>query len=531
MQQVMRPYATAGIALVGASIIAVTPVAAPLPEIAMRPVKLVDAWSDLLTDTTANLQNIAANADPTAISGLFSALGTNPLGVIDAFFNVTPTVDASIGTLPATVNIELPPGLEVLLAQIGAEGATFNAINDVVAQLATNPSGAFNTLLEAPATILNAFFNGQDNISLLDGTINIAGFNGILAPLQDVSINLNLTNLLDALGLGNIGLNTLGIDLTSLLNQIGLGNLDLAGLFTALGIGNDGLGTLLGDPTLSSLLGDLGLSGLGLGSFNLTDILSGLGLDGNVDLNNLSLGTVLGAFGLDSPINLSLSGLLTDLGFGSVVHEGLGNLLSTLPSGLLTGALSSLNGVLGTLLNPLTSVPVLGPLLTSALATAHLNLNSLLDVTNLETALNGITIGDLLGGQGLDTTVSGLLGDLGIAVPDNLTVGGILTDLGFSSSTADLTLSGLLGDLGIGDTGLTDLLNTVDLNTLLGDLGLSDLPLNLANLGDLTDLTIGGLLGDLGLGDIATINIDGFGGLGTLLADVIPQQILTSLGM
>ncbi len=55
MQYALRPYATAGVALVGASIIAVTPVAAPLPELQARSVKLVDAWSDLLTDTTTNL--------------------------------------------------------------------------------------------------------------------------------------------------------------------------------------------------------------------------------------------------------------------------------------------------------------------------------------------------------------------------------------------------------------------------------------------------------------------------------------------
>ena len=122
-----------------------------------------------------------------------------------------------------------------------------------------------------------------------------------------------------------------------------------------------------------------------------------------------------------------------------------------------------------------------------------------------------------------------MLGDLGINIPDNLTVGGILTDLGFASGTADLTLSGLLTDLGIGGTGIGDLLNTVNLGDLLGDLGLSDLPLNLSNLGDLTDLTVGGLLGDLGLGDIASVNIDGFGGLATLLTDVIPQQILAAL--
>ena len=87
-------------------------------------------------------------------------------------------------------------------------------------------------------------------ISLLNGIIDITGFNGILAPLQDVSIDLNLPDLLNALGVGNLSLSNLGVDLGSLLNQLGLGNLDLGGLLSALGLSNEGLGTLLGDPTL-----------------------------------------------------------------------------------------------------------------------------------------------------------------------------------------------------------------------------------------------------------------------------------------
>ena len=215
MQHALRPYATAGVALVGASIIAVTPLAVPLPDVQARQVKLVDAWSDLVADTTANLQNIATNADPTAISGVFSALLTNPIGVIQALTDLTPTVT---GSLPGGITVELPPGLELALGQFGAEGATLNAINEVVAQLATNPAGALNTLFEAPATILNGFLNGEDNISLLNGIINIAGFNGILAPTQDVSVSLNLPDLLNALGLGNLSLSNL--DLSSLLSQI-----------------------------------------------------------------------------------------------------------------------------------------------------------------------------------------------------------------------------------------------------------------------------------------------------------------------
>ena len=57
MQQALRPYATAGIALVGASMIAVTPLAVPPPKVQVRPVQLVDAWSDLVTNTTANLDS------------------------------------------------------------------------------------------------------------------------------------------------------------------------------------------------------------------------------------------------------------------------------------------------------------------------------------------------------------------------------------------------------------------------------------------------------------------------------------------
>src|SRR5438128_2067578 len=120
MQYALRPYATAGVALVGASIIAVTPMAAPPPKVEMRPVKLVDAWSDLLTDTTANLDSIVANADTTGIASVFNALLTNPAGVIEAFTNLEPTVTTGVG-IPLTVGVELPPGLEVLIAQLGAE--------------------------------------------------------------------------------------------------------------------------------------------------------------------------------------------------------------------------------------------------------------------------------------------------------------------------------------------------------------------------------------------------------------------------
>lgn len=170
--------------------------AAPTPGVQVRPVQLVDAWPDPFTDTAANLRNIASNANLSDISQVFSALFTNPLGVISA---LDPTVTTTSG-LPITVGVELTPALELALAQLVAEGATLTAINDVVGQLESDPSNALSTLFEAPATILNGLLNGEDNVSLLDGIITIPAFNGILAPEQSMTVDINLSDLVNALG-------------------------------------------------------------------------------------------------------------------------------------------------------------------------------------------------------------------------------------------------------------------------------------------------------------------------------------------
>ncbi len=77
------------------------------------------------------------------------------------------------------------------------------AINGVLAQLSADPSNALNILYEGAATVLNAELNGADNVSLLGGIINIPLFNGLLAPEQSLTVDLNLTDLMNALGLGN----------------------------------------------------------------------------------------------------------------------------------------------------------------------------------------------------------------------------------------------------------------------------------------------------------------------------------------
>jgi len=582
MQNSLRPYATAGVAIVGASIIAVTPmVAAPPIGVQARPVKLVDAWSDLISNTTANLDSIISNANSSDISQVFSDLLTNPYGVLAAFANVDPTVTTDLTSLPGTISVELPPGLELAIAGLGSSGATLTALESVAQQLQSDPS--FTNLYEGVATVLNAYLNGQDNISLLDGAITIPLYNGILAPETSLDVNINLTSLIDALGLGNTPLTDL--DLSSLLSQIGLGDLNLGTLFSDLGLSTKGLGDLLGDPTLGTLLNDLGLGGLtstdglNLGSFGLTTLLSDLGL--NTDLGDVSLTQLLNALDLNIPVSdFSLTGLISDLfpngidvgsvNLGTLVTDlgiggdTLGTLLgttevgdlATLLSNTITTSLGStladaVNALLGTLTPPLSISDLVDP---TDLATA-------LDSVKLSTLVNDLTLGsgnsmgtlsltDLLNDLGLGSTTTGdfgsltaLLTDLGIKLPSttDLTISGLLTDvlnqLGLPiPATGDISLAALLTDLGgltnsILDTNVGSLLNSLNLGDLLGDLGLSSLPLNLSDLGDLSNLTLGDLLGDLGLGDLASVSVEPLGGFDTLLADVVPQQILAALGM
>ncbi len=227
MQNALRPYATAGVALVGASIIAVTPLAVPPPRVETRPVQLVDAWSELVANTTANLDSIISNASSSDITQLFDQLVTNPFGVIEALANFDPTVTADLGSLPATISVELPPGLELAIAGLGATGATLTTLETVAQQLQTDPS--LNNIFEGLATVLNANLNGAETVSLLNGAITIPLYNGLLAPETSANIDINLPDLVNALGLGNTPLTDL--DLSSLLSQIGLGDLNLGTLF------------------------------------------------------------------------------------------------------------------------------------------------------------------------------------------------------------------------------------------------------------------------------------------------------------
>ncbi len=290
-----------------------------------------------------------------------------------------------------------------------------------------------------------------------------------------------------------------------MLGQLGLGSLNLGQLFDALQLNGSplsdaGLGNVAGRRR-STPVTDTGRfveparprqPGFA-GTFDLTSVLSGLGLD-TTDLNSLTLDQVLTAFNINPDL--------------SILNEGLGSLLTT--------------GQTDSILAVLTSLGI--PSIVSG---------------DLTQALNAVSLGSLLGITNTsDDNLAGLLAALGINndTGSDVTVGTLLTDLGFPSSTGDLTLSQLLGDL-VNTSSLdplnlniTDALNnTLDLGQLLSALGLSSLPLNLSDLGDLSGLNLDGLLGDLGLGNLADVTVSPLGGLITELVDTVPQQILAAL--
>ncbi|QZA09704.1 hypothetical protein K3U94_11040 [Mycolicibacter heraklionensis] len=542
-EPISRSCVTAGLALVSAGIVTVAPVSVPLPATAASPgVALTTSYGDLFANTWDNIERISANTDWSAISQLFTAMFSNPVGVIEAASNFTLAVDADAASLPATVSVQLSPGLELLIAGLASHVATLDALFGVVDDLG-DPATAFTALFNAPATLLDAYLNGQHNLSLLGGIISIPVFNGILAPEQNLEIDLDLSRLLQMLGLGTPDLSNLNLD--GVIDQVRLGTLTLGGLLSGLGFSDDGVGDLLKSATNVSTLGDLldflGLGDLGLSRYSLTALLGDLGpdtdfyrnLDLDLALGNFRLVDVLSAFGVDAAIPLGLGQVLAGLGDGDLAGEQLGSLLSDV--GLLTEVLSWLNATAADLFDP---IPLLGPLLTGLLS-------DLLGGDGLEALLNNFTVGDLLGDLHLDDTVSSVLASVGGALLSvgNLTLGGVLQDLGFDDSVGSLTLRDVLDGLGgalggvltDGPLGLdlTWLLNGFDVGDLVGFLGLDDLSLNLGDLvGDwvnpyLADLLEGFVQGDVNL---AGASVGAFGGTFTELFVSWPQQVLAMLG-
>lgn len=216
----IRPYFNAGVALVGASVIAAAPLAPAPPHIALPTIRsaevaltsAADAYAQLLDNTFTNVGTLANQAfqngvaplltqflknQLTLVQGLWSAAEqalqiSNPssvpavlqkalseiaagqfqtasetisTGVIQVAFPFLPSLLQPLNNFVAVVNqlpnIVLIGSLAVIqppLALVQATGQAVQAVADALA--AGDPSGVVNAIVSAPAVMLNGFLNG-----------------------------------------------------------------------------------------------------------------------------------------------------------------------------------------------------------------------------------------------------------------------------------------------------------------------------------------------------------------------------------
>ena len=161
MQRNLQPWITTGVVLVGASLIAVNPVATRLPDAQHRSIQLVDYdefdLSQLASTTEANWSGLETGlgssnwlTDPDISQGLSTVLG-----------------DLSTGTSnPVTNPISLLTEGALLLTSSGdasnAASTALTAVTDNVESALS--SGDYSTALTdleyGPTTVLYAFLNG-----------------------------------------------------------------------------------------------------------------------------------------------------------------------------------------------------------------------------------------------------------------------------------------------------------------------------------------------------------------------------------
>lgn len=131
MQQTLRPYATAGIAIVGTSLIAVTPAVAPMPDTySTRGVALTDLaeslapWQDILNTASANITTLLNNFY-IAPGVAWQQLGVNLADYAQQFLD-----NPSSSTL-ASINDQIQEHLKAVLTGYTLQDATQATMDQV----------------------------------------------------------------------------------------------------------------------------------------------------------------------------------------------------------------------------------------------------------------------------------------------------------------------------------------------------------------------------------------------------------------
>jgi hypothetical protein len=489
MQRNPQLWITTGIALVGASLVAVTPVTAPRPDVQHRQFRLTDYdefdLSQLTTTTEANwsgLETVLSSSnwltDPDISQGLSTVLS-----------------DLSTGTSnPVTNPISLLTEGALLLTSSGdaanAASTALTAVTDNVESALS--SGDYSTALtdleNGPTTLLDAYLNGypetvgsgliSPEFGLLTNTTDGAA-TGEIDALQQVSNTI--ADEVSAVG---------GGDLTTTPTLVDPGSLDLS-------------------VNVSTILNDLAPSGTVTLPFSLDSLLSDAAPSGTLTLP-VTLDQLLSDAAPNGTLTLpvTLDQLLAGATPGGTV---------TLPISL-DGLLIDAAGSSGDITIPITPDQVLGDALgNGGSLSVSLNEESILG----DIAPNGITISQsfpIIGTQHISVPLSTIESALGlnsssainVSIPDSTVLSDLESALG-SSGNQDITvpvsdLESVLGTAGSQDISVS----TSTLESLLGTSGSQDVSVPLSTLESILpstlnlDLTIPEVTG----GAVPTYDVD-----------------------
>jgi hypothetical protein len=273
MQGTLRPFATAGVAIVGAGAIVIMPIAPPLHDIRVAPPVQLSAGSDVFAPDLSTLDGAHLN-----FYNLLPTLKT--LNVV----TITPTGRQLVNFSATSLSGLLLGLVGPLVAPVVVAGSDINAIGG------QDPATALATLLNIPADMVNAFLFGGAHLDItaliqaLGPTIGLEfpegisigiAFGGLLSPAGSAfnSLDFNLQNA-----------GIVGVPGFPLAAQLATGNPagPIASLGAVIQVIENGVNAQVSQfdiPAFGTLIGNV-LNGA------LTSALNGLGLGGLLGLSS-----------------------------------------------------------------------------------------------------------------------------------------------------------------------------------------------------------------------------------------------------
>ncbi|UNC00389.1 hypothetical protein H5U98_02765 [Mycolicibacterium boenickei] len=218
MNLALRPYVTAGVALVGAGVIAVTPVAAPPPEVhlpalpSQASVELsaftnpLETWAAVITTAFTNAgalgQAVVDNPAP-----ILRQVIANQTANATTLAGIGQTVATNIGTLLDPSNPSSIPGfLQKALSQAAA-GDVRSAIDSIYSGLIVFPAFLIGfPLLQTYGVVNTTAENIQKFVAELPGLVAGAGMNFAFGTLGSIkgALQDSAQGIVDAVQAGDI---------------------------------------------------------------------------------------------------------------------------------------------------------------------------------------------------------------------------------------------------------------------------------------------------------------------------------------